>query len=516
MEKLEYYELGDTIDEKELRARISDTFKAVFERSLKQKKRYLDTFDFKLWSEGLYLVCDKKSFILQNSHLDNPVAELEASGRKEPEFWWELPNCDLKQELRERIEVRALLPVMDIEKAITPVRILNEDNKTVLNLSIEQTKTAGNDTGALSYLCLRPLRGYGRELSQFKRYLADLDLKEFKGEYLGILLKSLGKDPKDYSSKLRIELAPELSSFHADVVIMKDLLRIIRLNEEGILKDIDIEFLHDFRVAIRRTRSALTQIKGVLPEDVTDDFKVRFSRIGKMTNQLRDLDIYLLDKERYRAMLPVEIRPGLEHMFSIFSEKRKREHREIVKFLKSKEYKETMDMWENYLNEPRDNITIPNAGVPVFDLASGLIRKKYKRILRDGALINDDTPDPELHKLRIECKKLRYMIEFFSSLYPEEDIKTLVRHMKKLQDNLGEFNDLSVQRASLKEFIDGLDPSDDIQRQCIVSSGGLISVLFERQKEVRSEFEEKFNEFRDKETKAVFKKSFSSKPAQHG
>jgi CHAD domain-containing protein len=504
----EYYVLGDSIDRKDLSERISADFKAIFERSVKQKKRYLDTFDFRLCNEGLYLLCDEKSFILHNSHFDKPIAELSASGKKEPKFWWELPSCPLRQELKQRIEVRALLPIMEIEKITTPVRILNDDEKTVLNLTLEDIKVVGNNGSTITHLCLRPVRGYGRELNEFKSYLAKLSLKESQGDYLKALLSSIGKDPKDFSSKLNIKLTPELSSLEALIIIMKDLLRTIKLNENGILKDIDIEFLHDFRVAVRRTRSALSQIKGVFPDDVTEKFKEDFSNLGKMTNLLRDLDIYLLDKDRYRAMLPEELSPGLEHMFSMFKEERKRAHKDIVKTLKSKEYRKTIESWERFLNEPQDIIPTPNSEVPVIEMAGRIIKKRYKRILRDGSRINEATPDAELHQLRIECKKLRYMIEFFSSLYPEDDIKTLVRHLKKLQDNLGEFNDLSVQRASLKAFIDKLEPSNEKQRDCIVSSGGLISMLFERQKEVRSQFTEKFMEFQDKETKSIFRKLF--------
>lgn len=513
MEKTDYYELGDSIDKKDLSERISAEYKAIFGKSVKQKKRYLDTFDFRLCTDGVYLLCDRKSFILHNSHFNKPIAELPSEGKKEPKFWWELPSCALRDELKERIDVRALLPVIEVEKTSTPARILNEDEKTVITLTIEEIKATG-DGGKVAHLCLRPIRGYGRELAEFKSYLTGLSLKESQGDYLKTLLTSIGKDPKDFSSKLKITLTPELTSFEALKIIMTTLLRTIKLNEEGILRDIDIEFLHDFRVAVRRTRSALSQIKGVFPEQATEHFKERFSRLGKMTNQLRDLDIYLLDKDRYRAMLPDELAPGLEQMFSIFVAQRKKAHRDIVKFLKSKEYKEIINSWENFLKEPMNTDSAPNSAVPVIKLANRIIKKKYKKVVRDGSRITDTTPDPDLHKLRIECKKLRYMIEFFSSLYPAEHIKSLIRHLKILQDNLGEFNDLSVQRESLKALVDKLDPSDDKHKESIVSSGGLISVLYERQRVVRSEFTEKFNEFQDKEMKSIFRELFHVKPEQ--
>jgi len=46
--------------------------------------------------------------------------------------------------------------------------------------------------------------------------------------------------------------------------IYSHLLKAIKANEQGTIADTDSEFLHDFRVAVRRTRAGLSQIKGIL------------------------------------------------------------------------------------------------------------------------------------------------------------------------------------------------------------------------------------------------------------
>jgi len=79
----------------------------------------------------------------------------------------------------------------------------------------------------------------------------------------------------------------------------------MRINEVNIEKDLDTEFLHDFRVAIRRTRSALGQIKNVFPMRTTNRFKKDFAFVGELSNQLRDLDVYLLKEDTYKTMLPL-------------------------------------------------------------------------------------------------------------------------------------------------------------------------------------------------------------------
>ena len=507
MERFEYYELKEPIDIDSLRKLISRGYTAVQEQSVKEKQSYLDTFDFRLYNRGYFLYTNAESYILHNSHIEKPIASLPRKRGKKHKFWWDMPDCALKEELESSIDVRALLPLIDIEKVATPVSILNEDEKTVIRLSIEEIKTAGGGA-SINHVCLMPVRGYVKERNDFIRLLSTLNTEKTEGNYIKAALESVGKDPKDFSSKLSISLKPDMPSSEALRIILKSLHRVIELNEPGIADDIDIEFLHDYRVAVRRTRSALGQIKGVYPDSVTKGYREKFAKLGAITNLLRDLDIYLLHKARYRAMLPSELNPGLDHMFSIFGTRRKKAHKELVKALKSKAYKEAMKSWGRFLSGPLDNNTAPNAQVPVIDLSAKIILKKYKQIIKKGGKIDSGSPDADLHRLRIECKKLRYMLEFFSSLYPEEDIRILVKHLKKLQDNLGDFNDLSVQQVSLKEFAGGLDQKNDEDRETIVSSGGLISLLFQRQKEIRSQFSEKFREFSDEETSDMFHKLF--------
>lgn len=60
----------------------------------------------------------------------------------------------------------------------------------------------------------------------------------------------------------------------ASVIIYRQLLRTIQMNECNTVADIDSEFLHDFRIAIRRTRAGLSQIKHTLPSPSLPDMLI--------------------------------------------------------------------------------------------------------------------------------------------------------------------------------------------------------------------------------------------------
>ena len=55
----------------------------------------------------------------------------------------------------------------------------------------------------------------------------------------------------------------------ASKFIYSHLLKAIKDNEQGTIADTDSEFLHDFRVAVRRTRTGLSQLKVVLPDNIS-------------------------------------------------------------------------------------------------------------------------------------------------------------------------------------------------------------------------------------------------------
>jgi CHAD domain-containing protein len=58
-----------------------------------------------------------------------------------------------------------------------------------------------------------------------------------------------------------------------------------------------------------------------------------------------------------------------------------------------------------------------------------------------------------LHALRIACKKLRYSVEMFGSLYPAARMRNYVSMLAELQDILGILNDIAVAHRLLS----GLD-----------------------------------------------------------
>ena len=76
--------------------------------------------------------------------------------------------------------------------------------------------------------------------------------------------------------------------------------------------------------------------------------------------------------------------------------------------------------------------------ITVGEAAQLLIGKRYRGVLRRGREITSASSDESLHALRIRCKRLRYLLEFFRPTYGEL-LKAETTRLKELQDVLGEF-----------------------------------------------------------------------------
>jgi CHAD domain-containing protein len=62
---------------------------------------------------------------------------------------------------------------------------------------------------------------------------------------------------------------------------------------------------------------------------------------------------------------------------------------------------------------------------------------------------------PQRHKLRIAAKKLRYTMELLGSLFDQDDLQRFMKRLKRLQDDLGYANDVSVAKDILAELCSG-------------------------------------------------------------
>ena len=103
--------------------------------------------------------------------------------------------------------------------------------------------------------------------------------------------------------RIRLPVRPWEGSYAA-------ILKIAESNVPGILDDLDTEFLHDYRICLRKVRSVLSLVKDVYPAEGTGRMRKILGDLARQTNRLRDLDVYLLARDEYRELVPPALRPA--------------------------------------------------------------------------------------------------------------------------------------------------------------------------------------------------------------
>lgn len=468
-----------------------------------REETYFDTFDWRVFlDDGTFSIRrDGDGYLAFWRTADGRLRHRLRSAQA-PGFAWDFPAGPLRDALTPLIDVRRLLPVVEVRLSGRNVAVLDGRRKTVVRIVIDHGRASdtadGGRTADLSRtLRVTAVRGYDSSAAEVASFIEEeFALPAAEPNELVRALQATGIEPGGVPFKLALRLEPGQRADAAAKTIHRRLLEAMRRNEDGLRRNLDTEFLHDFRVAVRRTRSALGQIKDVLPADVVSRFREEFAWLGSLTGPLRDLDVYLLRMPEYRTLLPDAGGSDLDPLETFLRRRQAAEHARLVAGLDSARYSRLVDEWSRFLDLPLPEETVlPAARLPVEQVAAGRIRAVRQKVVDRGRRIGPATAASKLHRLRIDCKKLRYLLEFFGSLFDKQEVGVLVKSLKRLQDNLGDFNDLEVQQESLRRFAAQMTTDAATPESTLLAMGRLVERLAARQAELRERFQATFAKF---------------------
>ena len=498
-----------------LLAKVKHAFRHHSDTPRMLQRTWYDSFDWRLYTNNSTLedTRDGNRHTLLWRTLKGNHSDYRLQLQKVPRFARDLPQGHFRDLLEPLLEMRELVPKLRIRSRVNTLRILNKDEKTVAYLVIEENtlpRQKGIRSGTLdNRVAVVPVKGFPKPCMEVANLLQELGLTPAQDDLMLTALSMLGETPGSYSSRLELTLDPAMRADQASKLILHRLLDIMLQNEAGTRTGTDTEFLHDFRVAIRRTRSALTQIKRVFPKRTVDRYKAEFAWLGLMTSPSRDLDVYLLNFDDYRDRLPAHMQADIEPLRGFLIRHQKKEHRALLKALDSARYRRLVKNWRTFLEQPvNERSTLKNAARPVIEVACDRIWRIYRGAIKEGDAINAESSAVALHELRKTCKKLRYLMEFFQSLFPSGDIKELIRILKTLQDNLGDFQDYEVQVCTMKEFSHQMVAEGNVPPDTLLAMGVLISDLEQRQHQAREEFSGRYQDFSQQANQDQFRKLF--------
>jgi CHAD domain-containing protein len=498
----------------DMHSRLSPLYRVRELAPVLRERTYLDSFDWRLHRAGRVLEHRREDGAAELCWRREGGAGRRLAAQAAPAFSRELPLGPLREALERILEMRRLLPQARLQGPVQRLSLQDGAGHTVLRLELEEAHCLGPDgapRGPLApRLRLLPVRGHAAEAGRATQTLgrpppAQPDLYR---EALAVL----GLRPGDYATKPELRLDPAAPAGLATRQIQLALLGVIEANLPGARAALDPEFLHDLRVATRRTRSALGQLRGVFPDAEVERFKAGLAWLQQVTGPTRDLDVHLLALAGYRAALPPELCGDLDPLESYLRSHQGQAQAAMAQELGSPRLQGLLADWRAFLEGPPDAAAGRHAERPVRKLADGRLRRLHRRMLEQGRAITEGSPPEALHKLRKTCKKLRYLLELVAGLYEPAQVRGLVKRLKGLLDNLGAFQDLAVQARTLRELGTRLLEEGSGGPATLLALGALVAQLSERQQTERERFARVFGDFDQVEERRLFKALLGSWP----
>jgi CHAD domain-containing protein len=469
---------------------------------------YLDSFDWLFYSAGVQLRAESSSGVdgkkiilrwLSDGSSLRPPAALPLD--RLPKTAADLPAGQIHDLVNKQLELRSLIPMASVRSRQIKLAIFDKESKTRCRLILEHNYARpGGGRRSIDLDCrlrLEALLGYEKVFSKTAKLLGKLEgVTRTKDDVFENAVKASGRIPGDYFSKIKTNLKCDWRVDKACRLILLDQLDQLEWNIEGIIANIDTEFLHDLRVAIRRSRALLNRVKNAFPISVYKRFSKELAWVGESTTPLRDLDVFLLGFPKYLDSLRPELRTNLMPFHDFLSAHHKTEQVILIKHLNSRRFKNFRTKWRAYLEKPLPKS--PSAKLstkPIGVVADIRIWKTYRRLIKEGFSITENSPATDIHNLRKTCKKLRYLLEFFSDLYSQKEIKETINELKNVQENLGEFQDLDVQASKINHFQDEMSEEGETRKNTFIAMDALIENMSMKKEHVRTEFDQRFLKF---------------------
>lgn len=242
-------------------------------------------------------------------------------------------------------------------------------------------------------------------------------------------------------------------------VTILECLAHVAANVAPVVRSRDVEGLHQLRVGLRRLSVAFSAFGEEFQTAALKDLRARTKAFADAVAPARDLDVFV--EELFE---PLVEHLGHEDAFRILrqraEEARQRAWEAAVAHVSSVDFAVFQDdvaaaaearSWLGGSSVAIDLKARLAVRVPVKSAAHRMMDEHLMRVRKRGRHLKS-LEQRDCHRLRIALKKLRYASEFYGPLYRKKDVKSYVRRIKKLQDLLGQVNDVAQVRAVLSRL----------------------------------------------------------------
>ncbi|TJW15591.1 MAG: CHAD domain-containing protein [Mesorhizobium sp.] len=235
--------------------------------------------------------------------------------------------------------------------------------------------------------------------------------------------------------------------------ILRECLDQIAANILAVRKVDEAEGPHQLRIGLRRLRSAFS-VFSLLQSPEMERLNGEARWLGQEVGHLRDLDVVANDiVGRDAKSHPDE--PGLAALSEALPRRTTELRDHLRKLLVEARVQAFLIDLARFVETrgwlvPQDFGQTERLAAPIGELSGQALKKRWKKVVKHAHGIETLTAE-QRHELRKELKKLRYVVEFFSPLYPAKRVDPFLKRLKGLQTVFGDLNDAAIVRATLTE-----------------------------------------------------------------
>jgi triphosphatase len=248
-------------------------------------------------------------------------------------------------------------------------------------------------------------------------------------------------------------------------------------NEQAALTG-EPEGIHQMRVAIRRLRAALLALKRALPTKHYRWASKELRWLAHALGPVRNWDIFTARLVR-PVVYALPPSPGFGGLIGATERRRRAALGQAKQAIVSERYIESMlrllqwfvaHGWrDQHISEHTVVLT------RIVDVAPDLIARHHRKACKRSKRFEELTAT-QRHRLRIALKNLHYTIEFVGSLFDKNQVRTFVRSLKSLRDDLGHANDVRV----AYDLVNQSSEATDHDARAVNRAGGIVLGWHER------------------------------------
>lgn len=214
----------------------------------------------------------------------------------------------------------------------------------------------------------------------------------------------------------------------------------------------DLEAVHQSRVAIRRLRAAFSVFGDVIEDKTLPLLRAEFKAVAQALGPARDLDVLIR-----------QIAGADDELLSHLGVLRSKAVQAAQAMLSTGEFQRLLFELALWIESGDWIVQGHEAGGDreLAPFAGAELSRRRRKLKRASGKIAE-LSDAERHRLRINAKKLRYAGEFFAPVFrgkaAAQHRRAFAKALSRLQDSLGELNDIAVAAERQPAYFEGLEP----------------------------------------------------------